>query len=272
VPRQWGARLVCFSIFKSTIRLVPRQWRRSAASRSVSVAMASLEQKPCHFSHAKMAEDHEGEAPRSSAKLGCQDERKVVGLRRSLEPQSNDALRRDLAEVTSAANEGLQRCLWWTRIRQLRAATAEPHKRLAAIRTTCVARRALRRDALAILGLGRSPDVCAVPVALTSSAEPRNDQVRANRGNENGNKQPVHFEAPPKPSIPQTQAHALIQNFVFCNRGKRRLRPGPGFCVLQQRERDPASVTTPPWRTPPPGSRARRAAGPSRLRRCSRPQ
>jgi hypothetical protein len=27
------------------------------------------------------------------------------------------------AEVTSAANEGLQRCLWWTRIWQLRAAT-----------------------------------------------------------------------------------------------------------------------------------------------------
>jgi hypothetical protein len=38
----------------------------------------------------------------------------------------------------------------------------------------------------------------AVPVALKSSAESRNDQVRANRGNENGDKQPVHFEAPPK--------------------------------------------------------------------------
>jgi hypothetical protein len=45
-----------------------------------------------------------------------------VELRRSLEPQGNDALRRELAEVTSAANEGLQRCLWWTCIRQLRAA------------------------------------------------------------------------------------------------------------------------------------------------------
>src|SRR5262245_66198178 len=66
--------------------------------------------------------------------------------------------------------------------------------------------------------------MCVVPVGLKSSAEPRNDQVRANRGNENSNKQPVHFEAPPKLSIPQTQADELLQNFVFCNRGKRRLR------------------------------------------------
>jgi hypothetical protein len=42
--------------------------------------------------------------------------------------------------------------------------------------------------------------MCAVPIALKSSADPRNDQVRANRGNENGNKQPVHFE------VPQAQA------------------------------------------------------------------
>jgi hypothetical protein len=102
----------------------------------------------------------------------------------------------------------------------------------------------------------------AVLIALKSSAEPRNDQVRANRDNENGNEQPVHFEAPPNSSIPQTQAHALFQNFAFCNRGKLRLQPGPGFCVLQQRERDPgqrhhaALANTTSRITRSPGSRA----------------
>ena len=82
--------------------------------------------------------------------------------------------------------------------------------------------------------------MCAVPVGLKSSAEPRNDQVRANRGNENSNKQPVHFEAPPKLSIPQTQADALLQNFVFCNRGKRRLRSSSSESAIQ------TSITMPP--------------------------
>jgi hypothetical protein len=57
--------------------------------------------------------------------------------------------------------------------------------------------------------------MCAVPVALKSSAETRNDQVRANRGDENGNNQPVHFELPPSSSFPQTLAHALFQISFF---------------------------------------------------------
>jgi hypothetical protein len=101
---------------RNTTRAIVQCADRQPRDRSPS-PWASLEQKPCHFSHVKMAEDREGEAPRSSAKFTVQDERKIVELRRSLEPQCNDALRRDLAEVTSAANEGLQRCLWWTRIR-----------------------------------------------------------------------------------------------------------------------------------------------------------
>ena len=72
-------------------------------------------------------------------------------------------------------------------------------------------------------------DICAVPIALKSSANPRNDQVRADRGNENGNKQPVHFEAPPKLKHSTDAGARALPKFVFCNRGKLRLRPVPAF-------------------------------------------
>ena len=49
---------------------------------------------------------------------------------------------------------------------------------------------------LAILGARQTCARSRSP--LKSSAEPRNEQVRANRGNENGNKQPVHFEISPQ--------------------------------------------------------------------------
>src|SRR5262245_4172559 len=90
--------------------------------------------------------------------------------------------------------------------------------------------------------------MCAVPVGLKSSAEPRNDQVRTNRGNENSNKQPVHFEAPPKLSIPQTQADALLQNFVSAievNAGC-----GPPAARGRSRPASPCRSAQRSWRTP----------------------
>src|SRR5215510_14133188 len=90
--------------------------------------------------------------------------------------------------------------------------------------------------------------MCAVPVGLKSSAEPRNDQVRTNRGNENSNKQPVHFEAPPKLSIPQTQADALLQNFVSAievNAGC-----GPPAARGRSRPASPCRPAQRSWRTP----------------------
>jgi hypothetical protein len=43
-----------------------------------------------------------------------------------------------------------------------------------------------------LAAIGRAGD------APVSSAKSRNDQVRATRGDENGDEQPVYFEAPPK--------------------------------------------------------------------------
>jgi hypothetical protein len=79
-------------------------------------------------------------------------------------------------------------------------------------------------------------------VGLKSSAEPRNDQVRANRGNENGNEQPVHSKLPQLNDSTDAGGRGLPK-FHFWNRGKLRLLPGPDVVSFSREKAIARSVS-----------------------------